>query len=418
MKILLKSCTIISPQSEYNGQQKDIFIDSGIISAIGDNLSNEADQVIEHDGLHVSVGWFDARVNFCDPGHEHMEDLESGVKAAELGGFTAVGLVPSTSPVISNKSQVEYVQKRSDYSSVEVHPYGTLTEGMKGENLAEMYEMQQAGAIGFTDDQEFVSAGIMYRAQLYSKNFDGKIVSFPIDYSIFGKGHVHEGKSSIYTGLKSIPAVAEYIVVQRDISLLGYTNAGLHFSGISCKESVDLIRKAKLDGMNVTADVYVHNLIFNEEHLLGFDSFFKVLPPLRSEEDRLALINGLKDGTIDFVCSDHRPQDKEQKDVEFDHAAFGAIGTQTLFSALNTIETLSLEEKIDMISKRPRAVFNKPALLKEGEQANLTFFVPNEEWTLSADDIVSKSKNSPLIGKKLKGLVKGSINKGILSLNG
>ena len=306
---------------------------------------------------------------------------------------------------------------RGAFSPVDIYPYATLTADMKGENLSEMYDLSQAGAIGFTDFHNHVSGGIMYRALLYAKNFDGHIVSFPLDHSIFGKGYVHEGRASVLTGLKSIPALAESMTIERDLNLVRYTEGKLHFTGLSTKEGVELIRKAKHEGLKVTSDVYVQNLVFTEERVMGFDASFKLLPPLREESDRIALINGLKDGTIDFVCSDHTPEDIENKEVEFDQAAFGMIGVQSLFPLLNKVTELSLAEKINLISEKPRLVFGiKSNSIAENEYANLTLFDPSCDVNYDAMDSHSKSTNTPLHGMQLKGKVYGLINNGILSL--
>jgi len=418
MKILIRSARIISPGNEFHQKVCDIFIENGVITQIGTALNEEADKEISAANLHASPGWFDAKVNFCDPGFEHKEDLNSGLKLAESGGMTAVAVSPDTFPKISGKSQVEYAINKSQFSPVNVHPFGSLTDQLAGTVLSEMYDMTQAGAIAFTDAEKQVSGGIMYRALLYAKNFNGIIISFPYDASIFGKGMVHEGKVSVLTGLKSIPSLAEYTIVQRDLSILEYTGSRLHFTGISTKESVEMIRIAKKQGLQVTADCYIHNLVFTQEDVLGFDSNFKFLPPLRATEDQEALLAGLKDGTLDFVCSDHNPEDVENKEVEFDHAAFGAIGTQILFSVLNGIKNFSLDEKIKLICHHPRKVFQVTIPeIAVGQTANLTLFDPELSWTFTKENNGSKSANSPLFNKTLTGGVIGIINKGILSIS-
>lgn len=417
MRILLKSCTIIDPESPFHLKKKDIYISGRTIEKIEDSISEEADKTIVMNNLHVSIGWYDAKVNFQDPGSEHKENIQTGIKSAELGGMTAVSVTPNTSPSLSNKTQIEYVIKKGDFSGVDIHPFGTLTELGEGKNIAEYYDMSQAGAIGFTDGHQPVSSGIMYRALLYMKNLSSRVISFPYDHSIFGKGQVNESKASLLTGLKSIPSLSEYLVVERDLSLTEYTDSKIHFSGISTHESVEMIKNAKSKGIQVTADVYAHHLQFTDESVMGFDSNYKVLPPLRTEKDRQALITGVKDGIIDFICSDHSPENIENKDLEFDLANFGMIGTQTLFSSINTIKTLSLTDKITAIANKPRSIMGiETPIIKEGSNANLTLFDPDLKYTLEKDNLASLSKNTPLINHELKGKALGIINNGIISI--
>jgi len=416
MKILIKKATILDTSSKHHKQTKDLLIENGLIINISDSIEDSTAEIFESENLYISQGWTDLNARFGEPGHEYKEDLNSGMNAAAQGGFTHVALMPSTEPCIQRKSDVSYLMNQTSHNIVDIHPIGALTDERKGEQITEMYDMHQAGAIAFSDDKRSIAnASLMKIAMLYAKNFGGLIMSFSAEEKTSQKGQMNEGVTSTRLGLKGIPALAEELQLARDLQLCEYTDARIHFSTITTAESVKLIRDAKAKGLKVTADTSSYHLLLNDAELESFNSNLKVNPPLRSTTDIEALKAALKDGTLDAVCSDHYPQNIENKKCEFDIAAFGMINLETSFAAANTAlnGTLSTEELVAKLTSTPKAILGLDShTLEKGSLADLTLFNPDLKWTYNTKDVVSKSKNSALTGKSFTGKALAIVNNG------
>lgn len=421
MNLLLKSALIIDPNSPHKGKRQDILIENGVIRSIKGSVKAEKNvKVIEGKNLCASPGWFDMQVNFRDPGFEHKEDINSGIRAAAFGGFTGVAVMPSTNPPIHSKAEVEYIKNKSAGEIVDVYPVGTVSHKLEGKDISEMYDMHLSGAVAFSDDKKPVAdAGLLMRALLYAKNFGGTIMTHCDDKSISAEGKMNEGIISTTLGLKGKPALAEELMVARNIFLAEYTVAKIHISSVSTGKSVSLIKEAKAKKLNITASVNAHHLMLDDSMLTEFDTNYKVNPPLRTQADIEALKKGIADGTIDAIVSDHLPQDIESKAVEFDYADNGMTGLETAFALVNTVKgKISIEQLVNKLAIRPREILNlNIPSIKEGEKANITFFDPEHEWQFTEKHIRSKSRNTPFIGKKFKGKVIGICNKGKVSLN-
>lgn len=421
MKVLIKQATIVCPSSPLNGQVKDIFIENGSISTIADNIMQQADQAIQQPNLHVSIGWMDIFAHFCDPGFEYRETLETGAAAAGAGGFTEVIVLPNTNPVIHSKTQVEYIVQKSKELAVTIHPAGAITKNAEGKELAEMYDMRQSGAAAFSDGINSVqSSGLLIKALQYVKSFDGTVIQIPDDKSIAPGGLINEGIVSTQLGLPGKPAMAEEIIVARDIKLARYADSKLHFTGIASAKSIEYIKRAKEGGLKISASVTPYHLWFTDEDLQEYDTNLKVNPPVRNAADKEVLINSLVDGTIDCIASHHIPQNFDNKVCEFEYAKPGMVTLEALFGAVwqATSSRWPLEKLVETLSVSPRNLFGLPVpVIEEGATANLTLFNPDQEYHFNEKMIQSKSKNSAFIGKQLKGKVMGIINGEKLVIN-
>jgi len=409
MNILIKSATIIDSKSEFHNTTQDLLIENGVITKISRSIKNPKNyKEIKLDNLHISQGWFDSSVSFGEPGYEERETIENGLKTAAYSGFTSVAVNSNTNPIIDSNSNITFLNSKANNNAVSLLPIGALTIGSKGEYLAELYDMSTAGAVAFYDYKKPISnPNLMKIALQYASNFDGLVCSFPQENKISGQGVMNENITSTRLGLKGIPALAEELQVARDLFLLEYTGGKLHISTISTATSVALIREAKKKKLNITCSVAIHNLYFTDDVLTDFNTNYKVLPPLRTQSDIDALIEAVKDGTIDMVTTDHNPIDIEEKKIEFDHANYGTIGLESAFGALQKIFTT--KKTIDVLTKGKIRFGFEHTPINIGSSANMTLFNPDTKYTFSKKDMVSRSKNSIFENESLKGKAYGII---------
>ncbi|GHE30590.1 dihydroorotase [Sphingobacterium griseoflavum] len=418
--ILISSAKLLLPQHPQDGEIVDILIENGKISNITapSDPGGEMVHIIDGSGCIVSAGFFDLHANFGEPGLETKEDIVTGTSAAAAGGYTGVAIFPNTNPPLHSRSEVALVVNAAKGNIVDVHPVGAVSKNREGKELAEMYDMQSVGAVAFSDGNHAVQqAGLMSRALLYGKGIGALVISFAEDESVAGGNQMNEGEMSTFLGMKGKPNLAESLMVSRDLFLADYNESPIHFTCISTAESVELIQKAKERGVAVTCDVAAHNLIFSDEDVQGFDSNYKTNPPLRTKKDIAALVEGLKDGTIDAVVSQHTPHEIEFKNVEFQIAKAGMIGLQTTLP-LMVKAGFGAEEIVEKLSVAPRLILGQrmPSLL-EGSDANLVLFSMTEKWILDGKSNKSKSANSPLWSQELTGKVKAVIHHGLLVEN-
>jgi dihydroorotase len=414
MKILIQSATIIDKGNPFHKKKKNVVVNNGRIAEIGDK-NYSADKVIDAEGMFLSIGWFDMGAYVGDPGLEHKEDLASLAKAAAAGGFTDVAVLPNTYPTVQTKNEVSYITQGNDNRLVQIHALASVTKSNKGEELTEMIDLHEAGAVGFTDGLKSVwHTDIFLKSLQYLQKFDGLLIDHPEDNWLIMFGQMHEGLNSTMLGLKGMPRIAEEVAVSKNLELLNYAGGRLHFAKVSTGKSVDLIKAAKKKGLNVSCDITGYQALLDDSLLMDFDTNYKVNPPLREKTDNEALIKALKDGTIDVLVTGHVPQDDESKFLEFDLADFGMINLQTFASQLSQLsKSVETEDLIEKITTAPRKLLKlEVPKIEVDEKACLTLFDPNTEWTFDKDSNHSKSKNSPWLGKTIKGKAVAVFNNG------
>ena len=420
MTILLRQVKIADTNSPFNGLVKDILVQDQQIISITDQHKGKADQIIECKHTNICPGFVDPFVHFCDPGMENRENLQSGAAAASVGGFTTVFVIPNTNPVIDTKSQVTYIHQHAQELPIHILPLGAISKKIEGKDLAEMIDMHSNGAIAFTDGLHPVQSTLLFlKALQYVKAFDGVVIQMPIDKSLGSLGLMNESILSTQLGLPGIPAIAEELMIHRDIELVKYTQSKLHITSVSTAKGIALIAAAKKEGLPITCSVTPYHLFFTEEDIKDYNTLLKVFPPLRSKEDQKALIKAVENGIVDCISSHHMPQDWDGKNIEFENAKAGMASIETSFSAVKQkIPSLSENKLAELFSINARQIFNLPSMtIEEGAAAEFTLFNTQASTCLSKENSKSKSANSPFWDLTLQGKIMGSYVKGKLLLH-
>jgi dihydroorotase len=400
MRVLIKQAKIIQAASPLHNQVMDILMEDNTIVSIAKQIDEAgAEKIISEKELIFSPGWVDLMADYAEPGYEYKEGIKNGLAVAAKGGFTDVVIVPNTQPSISNKAAVQFALQQAQGAPAKLHVLGSISNNIEGKDLAEMLDMHEQGAVGFTDGwKPLQNAALMLKALEYVKAFKGILVQIPMDSTIASNGLMHEGVHSTQLGMAGIPTIAETILLQRDIDLLRYTQSRLHISGVSCAASLAIIKQAKAAGLAITCDTTPYHLLFTDSALKSYNSLYKVMPPLRSEEDRQALIAALKDGTIDCIASHHRPQDWDAKQKEFEYASYGMAVQEYSFAALYAEfeKELSIERWMDLFANNARCIFNLPyQIIQEGASGNFSVVSLQHPNKLQKENRQSKSNNMP-----------------------
>lgn len=417
--LLLKSGHLVDPEGSQR-IQADILIRDGIIQQVGKDITAEGVETVDCSGRLISPGWIDMHVHLREPGYEHKETIQTGCAAAAFGGFTAVACMPNTDPPIHTRDVVEFIKDRAAPLPVDVYPIATVSRERAGKELAEMADLAEGGAVAFSDDGAPVQhAGLMRRALEYSAMLDRPIINHMEEETLNPDGHMFEGDVSTRLGLPGIPSLAEEVMIARDILLAEYTGGHVHVAHISTRGAVALVRQAKARGVPVTAEVCTHHFILTDEAVeeMQYSTHTKMHPPLADRASVEAVIEGLRDGTIDVICTDHAPHAPFEKEVEYIAAPFGILGLETAWglvgAGLLAPGVLTTEQAVRKLTIEPRNILRLPhPRIQEGEPANLTIFDDSTRWVFADEHIKSKSKNTPFIGYEMVGKAWGIYNKG------